>query len=91
VALLEGQVKSLAEQVKRRIESELNGGIDTLFASFDAEPLGTASLGQAHAAKLPDGTDVVVKVLHEGIDASVSRSAARNSAGVEFVRTLVKG
>ena len=60
------------QQVKRRIESELNGGIDTLFASFDAEPLGTASLGQAHAAKLPDGTDVVVKVLHEGIDASVS-------------------
>ncbi len=59
------------EQVKRRVEAELNGGIDTLFASFDPEPLGTASLGQAHAAKLPDGTDVVVKVLHEGIDTSV--------------------
>lgn len=59
------------EQVKRRVEAELHGGLDTLFASFDPEPLGTASLGQAHAAKLPDGTDVVVKVLHEGIDTSV--------------------
>lgn len=59
------------EQVKRRIEAELHGGVDTLFRSIDPEPLGTASLGQAHAAKLPDGTDVVVKVLHEGIDGSV--------------------
>ena len=57
--------------VKRRIESELAGGLDTLFASFDPAPIGTASLGQAHAARLPDGTEVVVKVLHEGIDGSV--------------------
>lgn len=57
--------------VKRRVESELAGGLDTLFASFDPEPIGTASLGQAHGARLPDGTDVVVKVLHEGIDGSV--------------------
>jgi predicted unusual protein kinase regulating ubiquinone biosynthesis (AarF/ABC1/UbiB family) len=57
--------------VKRRIEGELHGGIDTLFAHFDPEPLGTASLGQAHAARLPDGREVVVKVLHEGIDGSV--------------------
>ncbi|MDP2315981.1 MAG: AarF/ABC1/UbiB kinase family protein [Pseudomonadota bacterium] len=59
------------ETVKRRVESELAGGIDTLFQSFDPAPLGTASLGQAHAARLPDGTEVVVKVLHEGIDGSV--------------------
>ena len=59
------------ETVKRRIEAELSGDLDTLFARFDREPLGTASLGQAHAARLPDGTEVVVKVLHEGIDGSV--------------------
>ncbi|MES2639665.1 MAG: AarF/ABC1/UbiB kinase family protein [Myxococcota bacterium] len=57
--------------VKRRIEAELAGGLDTLFSSFDPEPIGTASLGQAHGARLPDGTEVVVKVLHEGIDGSV--------------------
>lgn len=64
------------EQVKRRIEAELHGGVETLFRSIDPEPLGTASLGQAHAAKLPDGTDVVVKVLHEGIDGSVHTDLA---------------
>lgn len=60
------------DQVKRRVEGELHGGIDTLFSRFDVEPIGTASLGQAHAARLPDGTEVVVKVLHDGIDGSVS-------------------
>ncbi len=59
-------------KIKARVEAELNGGIDTLFGSFDPAPLGTASLGQAHAATLPDGTPVVVKVLHEGVEGSVS-------------------
>jgi len=55
------------EQIRRRIESELERPMSELFASFDDIPLGTASLGQAHRATLPDGRDVVVKVLHEGI------------------------
>lgn len=59
------------ETIRRRVEAELGGGLDTLFRSFDPEPLGTASLGQAHAATLPDGTSVVVKVLHEGVEHSV--------------------
>jgi predicted unusual protein kinase regulating ubiquinone biosynthesis (AarF/ABC1/UbiB family) len=57
--------------IKARVEAELGGGVDSLFRRFDPEPLGTASLGQAHAAELPDGTQVVVKVLHEGIEGSV--------------------
>lgn len=35
-----------------------------LFAEFEPEPLGTASLAQVHKAKLKDGTDVAVKVQH---------------------------
>lgn len=62
--------------IKKRVESELHGGIDSLFKSFDPEPLGTASLGQAHAAELPDGTAVVVKVLHEGVEGSVETDLA---------------
>ncbi len=58
--------------IRRRIEHELQGELTTLFRSLDEAPLGTASLGQAHAAVLPDGTDVVVKVLHEGIEDSVN-------------------
>lgn len=74
--------------IQRRVESELHGGIDTLFASFDPEPLGTASLGQAHAARLPDGTDVVVKVLHEGIDGSVHSDLVALRAVLQAGRVL---
>jgi predicted unusual protein kinase regulating ubiquinone biosynthesis (AarF/ABC1/UbiB family) len=48
--------------VEEIIEEELHARISKLFASFDPEPIGTASLGQAHAAELRDGRPVVVKV-----------------------------
>ncbi len=59
------------ETIKEDVEAELEASLDELFAWFDPEPLGTASLAQAHLARLHDGTEVVVKVLHRGIEASV--------------------
>jgi predicted unusual protein kinase regulating ubiquinone biosynthesis (AarF/ABC1/UbiB family) len=50
------------EDVRATIEEELGARISKLFAEFDDEPIGTASLGQVHSAKLRDGRDVVVKV-----------------------------
>jgi len=50
------------EQVEMTIEAELKARISKLFASFEQEPLGSASLGQVHAAELRDGRSVVVKV-----------------------------
>src|SRR6185503_13959749 len=50
------------EEVRATIEEELGGRLSKLFDSFDEEPIGTASLGQVHAAQLRDGRDVVIKV-----------------------------
>jgi ubiquinone biosynthesis protein len=50
------------EVVEKTIEEELHARISKLFASFEQEPLGSASLGQVHAAELRDGRSVVVKV-----------------------------
>jgi predicted unusual protein kinase regulating ubiquinone biosynthesis (AarF/ABC1/UbiB family) len=55
------------EDVERTIEEELGAGTNKLFLEFNEKPLGSASLGQVHAAKLRDGRDVVVKVQRPGI------------------------
>ena len=55
------------EVVRETIESELGKPVDALFADFDATPLASASIGQAHRARLSVGDDVVVKVQHAGI------------------------
>lgn len=44
------------------IQHELGGTPNEMFASFNLQPLASASLGQAHTATLHDGTEVVVKV-----------------------------
>jgi len=55
-------------QVRARIVQELGKAPEALFARFDETPLAAASIGQAHRAQLPDGTEVVVKVQHADIE-----------------------
>jgi len=59
------------ERVQHAIESELGMSVQEAFASFDQQPLASASIGQVHRATLHDGTEVVVKVQHENIQAKV--------------------
>jgi ubiquinone biosynthesis protein len=55
------------ESVRETIETELDQPLAQLFADFDTTPLASASIGQAHRARLHSGDDVVVKVQHAGI------------------------
>ena len=41
--------------------------VDQTFQAFDTAPIGAASLAQAHRAVLPDGREVILKVLRPGI------------------------
>ena len=50
------------------ILEDLGAPPDQLFAFFDLKPLGSASIGQVHAARLFDGRDVVLKVRKPGVD-----------------------
>lgn len=69
------------EQVELMIEAELHSRISKLFASFDEEPLGSASLGQVHAAELRDGRSVVVKVQRPNLREQLAED-------IEFFREL---
>lgn len=56
-----------AAVIRDLVEQELGGPLDGLFSTFDLAPLASASIGQAHAATLLDGTEVVVKVRRPGV------------------------
>lgn len=55
------------EQIEQIVCDELGMPLDRAFTHFSAEPLASASIGQAHEARLHDGTEVVVKVRRPGV------------------------
>jgi ubiquinone biosynthesis protein len=59
------------EVVLATVAAELGHTVKELFADFDPTPIGSASIGQVHGARLLDGRRVVVKVQHPGIEARV--------------------
>ena len=69
------------EQVEKTIEEELRARISKLFESFEEKPLGSASLGQVHAATLRDGRSVVVKVQRPNMREQLAEE-------IEFFREL---
>ncbi|MBS2013848.1 MAG: AarF/ABC1/UbiB kinase family protein [Deltaproteobacteria bacterium] len=75
--------RSSAAAVRNAVETELGAPMDVLFASFDDEPIASASIGQVHRARLPEvmgGTEVAVKVQHPGIRKAVESDLA--NAGI---------
>ncbi len=54
-------------QVKDIIERDLGAPVEELFATLSSEPLGSASIAQAHRATTIEGDDVVIKVIKPGI------------------------
>ncbi len=56
-----------AETIRALVAEELGQSVEDAFASFELIPLAAASIGQAHAATLHDGTEVVVKVRRPGV------------------------
>jgi ubiquinone biosynthesis protein len=74
LALLQDQVPPFpGTEAQAIIEKALNMPVSELFGSFDLEPLASASIAQVHAATLPEGREVVVKVVRPGINRLIRR------------------
>jgi ubiquinone biosynthesis protein len=61
------------KDVRELLADELGTDPDDVFATFDAEPLGAASIAQVHRATLHSGAEVVVKVQRPGIRPLIER------------------
>jgi ubiquinone biosynthesis protein len=66
-----GQDKAIAI-----IEESLNTPLQQLFSAFSPEPLASASIAQVHAARLHDGTEVVVKVVRPNLEVVIRQDVA---------------
>ncbi len=58
------------------IETSLGAPVSELFLEFSPDPMASASVAQVHAARLPNGQDVVVKVLRPGIEKVIRQDLA---------------
>jgi ubiquinone biosynthesis protein len=74
LALLQDQVPPFpGTEAQAIVEKALKKPVSELFGSFELEPLASASIAQVHAATLPDGQEVVVKVVRPGIRRLIRR------------------
>lgn len=64
------------EQAVTIVEQAYGVPINEVFTDFDRTPIASASVAQVHFARLPDGSEVAVKVLRPGIERVVARDVA---------------
>ncbi|MDT0238987.1 ABC1 kinase family protein [Enterococcus faecium] len=65
--LLDSVPSDTFSTVKKTIETELSLSLSDIFDDFSKSPFASASMGQAHRAKLKNGDAVVVKIQHPNI------------------------
>ncbi len=59
------------ESLSNQIETALDLPMQSIFSYFDPDPIGSASIGQVHKARLADGREVAVKVQYPGVIDSI--------------------
>ena len=55
------------------LESAYGEPLTEVFQRFDVEPHAAASIAQVHTAALPDGKEVIVKLLRPGVEAQIEQ------------------
>ena len=62
-----------------------------LLEGMETTPVASASIGQVHRARLPDGTDVAVKVQHPGIADAIRADFRSAAIGKQMARLMAPG
>jgi len=89
LAKLQDQVPPFnSDMAAAEIERSLGRPISTTFASFERDPVASASIAQVHFAVLVDGTEVAVKVLRPNVEAIIARDVALLETAASLVEKL---
>ncbi len=77
LAKLQDQVPPFSSrEAMHLVERELGAPLSEKFSRFDEIPLAAASIAQVHTAALPDGREVVVKILRPGVAEAIRQDMA---------------
>lgn len=77
LAKLQDQVPPFpTEEAISRIEEALKRPLTEIFVDFEPSPIASASLAQVHAARLQDGSEVVVKVIRPDVEVHIRKDLA---------------
>jgi ubiquinone biosynthesis protein len=77
-----------ADQVISTLTRVYGRPVEDVFREFDRNPVASASVAQVHLARLPDGTEVAVKVLRPGIARVIAGDLALLHAGATLIEWL---
>ena len=78
------------ETVRAVLDRELDRPVDEVFAWIGERPMAAASIGQVHAAHLPDGREVVVKVQYPGVGEAIRADLQNTELIASFARLAAK-
>lgn len=76
------------EMVSAEIEKGLSRPLVDVFRYFDPKPIGAASIGQVHRAKMFDGRDVAVKVQYPGIADTLDSDIKNLASMIQLGRVI---
>jgi predicted unusual protein kinase regulating ubiquinone biosynthesis (AarF/ABC1/UbiB family) len=71
------------KQLRGVLDAAWGPGFQSRFANFNVRPIAAASIGQVHRARLPDGTELAIKVQYPGVRRSID-------SDVDNVGTLIR-
>ena len=78
------------DRLKEIIEKDLKRPVVAMFSWIDPNPLGSASIGQVHKAKLLDGSEVIVKVVKPGNRELLKRDTILLNLLGRFLQTFLE-
>lgn len=79
------------ERVAEIVREDLPGTAESLLATMNPVPAAAASIGQVHRARLPDGTDLAIKVRYPDIDKAIEGDFRAAAFGTRIASTFFPG
>jgi len=79
------------KDMKKVLEKDLGGKLESSFAEFDETPVAAASIGQVYRARTHDGDDVAVKVQYPGVAEAVETDMRNMSMLVPLLKRMAPG